>query len=148
MAAGGDETRSAAADAPPLTVPEAIAAILVAAVAVDGSVDPQEAVRIGGALSTSTILRRAGDGSMHELAERAVSLLSEHGLPAILTGCAKAIPADLRPTTFALAADLLLADGRIADSEKTFLEELQAVLDIDDGTAAKIFEVLSIKNRG
>lgn len=64
------------------------------------------------------------------------------------TADAKAIPADLRPTTFALATDLVLADGRIGDREKSFIDQPQAVLRIDDATALKIVEVLLIKNRG
>ncbi|HEY7386775.1 MAG TPA: hypothetical protein VH743_24195, partial [Beijerinckiaceae bacterium] len=67
---------------------------------------------------------------------------------AILTGCAKAIPSDLRTTTFALATDLALAAGRIGDKEKAFIDELQTVLQIDEATAVKIVEVLLIKNRG
>lgn len=148
MPAVDKAVRTSAVASPPLTVPEGIASILVAAVTVDGAVSPDEAVRIGGVLATSRLLRRAANGSIQGLADRAIALLSEHGLPAVLTGCAKVIPSDLRPTTFALATDLVLADGRIGDREKSFLEELQAVLDIDDGTAARIFEVLSIKNRG
>jgi uncharacterized tellurite resistance protein B-like protein len=134
--------------APPLTVPEAIASLLVAAITIDGNVNPEEAVRIGGVLGTSHVLRQAGNGSIDALANRATALLTEHGLPAILTGCAKVIPSDLRATAFALAADLALADGRIDDREKTFIDELQTVLQIDEATAVKIVEVLLIKNRG
>jgi hypothetical protein len=54
----------------------------------------------------------------------------------------------LRATTFALAADLALADGRIGDREKMFIDELQTVLQVDEATAVKIIEVLLIKNRG
>ena len=138
----------AAAPATPVTVQEAIASLLVAAITIDGEVNADEAVRIGGVLSTSHLLRQAGDGAMGALANRAITLLTEHGLPAILTGCAKVIPSDLRPTVFALATDLALADGRIGDREKAFIDELQAVLRIDEATAVKIVEVLLIKNRG
>jgi uncharacterized tellurite resistance protein B-like protein len=134
--------------APPLTVPEAIASLLVAAITVDGNVNTDEAARIGDVLGTSHVLRQAGDGSMDALANRAIALLSDHGLPAILTECTKAIPSDLRATTFALATDLALADGRIGDKEKAFIDELQTVLQIDEATAVKIVEVLLIKNRG
>jgi hypothetical protein len=137
-----------AAPATPVTVQEAIASLLVAAVTIDGEVNTDEAVRIGGVLSTSHLLRQPGDGAMDALANRAIALLTEHGLPAILTGCAKLIPSDLRPTVFALATDLALADGRIGDREKTFIDELQAVFQIDEATAVKIVEVLLIKNRG
>ena len=133
---------------PPLTVPEAIASLLVAAIVVDGDVTLEEAARISDVIGTSHVLRLAGDDSMDALANRAVALLTNHGLPAILTGCARAIPSDLRATTFALATDLALADGRIGDKEKAFIDELQTVLQIDDATAVKIVEVLLIKNRG
>ena len=133
---------------PALRVPDAIAAILVASVAADGDLNPEEAIRLNSILSTTRVLREAGNGSMQGLADRAIRLLTDYGLPAVLVACAKAIPVDLRPTTFALATDLVLADGRIGDREKIFIDELQAVLDIDDATARKIVDVLLIKNRG
>lgn len=129
-----------------LPVPDAIAAILVASVAADGDLNAEEAIRMNSILSTTRVLRQAGDGSTQRLAERAIGLLTDHGLPAVLTACAKAIPADLRPTTFALAVDVVLADGRIGPREKTFIDELQAVLCVDDATALKIVDVLLIKN--
>jgi hypothetical protein len=131
-----------------VTLQEAIASLLVAAITIDGEVNPDEALRIGSLLGTSHVLRQAGDGSMDGLANRAIALLADYGLPAMLTCCAKVIPTDLRPTVFALATDLALADGRIGDREKVFIDELQAVLQIDEATAVKIVEVLLIKNRG
>ena len=140
--------RPTSIDPPPVTVPEAIASLLVAAIAVDGAVGADEAIRIDDVLSTSRLLRQGGNGSTQALANRAIVLLTEYGLPAVLTGCAKVIPSDLRATAFALATDLTLADGRIGDREKAYLDELQGVLQIDDATAEKIVEVLLIKNRG
>jgi uncharacterized membrane protein YebE (DUF533 family) len=148
MSASEGTPRRTSNNPSPVTVPEAMASLLVAAVAVDGMVSVEEAARIGGILGTSKILRQAGNGSTQALASRAIALLTEYGLPAILTGCAKVIPSDLRPTAFALATDLALADGRIGDREKAFIDELQVVLNIDDDTASKIVEVLLIKNRG
>lgn len=138
----------AATETPVLTVSEALACLLVAAISVDGTVSPQEAIRIDGMFSTVPALRQAGNGSANRMGERAVALLTEHGLPAILTGCAKVIPLDLRATTFALAVDLVLADGYSGDREKQFIDELQAVLQVDEPTALKIVEVMLIKNRG
>jgi hypothetical protein len=134
--------------APPLTPQEAIASVLVAAVTIDGMVNQEEAVRIGGVLGTAPLLRQAGNGSTERLAGRAIALLADHGVPSILAAAATAVPADLRPTVFALATDLALADGRIGDREKAFVDQLQIVLQVDDATALKIIEVLLIKNRG
>ena len=113
-----------------------------------GRMQVEEAVRMSGILSASRAIQELGQGSIARLAEHAVVLLTEYGLPAVLTACAKAIPIDLRPTAFALAADLVLADGRIGDREKTFIDELQTVLLIDDATALKIVDVMLIKNHG
>jgi hypothetical protein len=57
------------------------------------------------------------------------------------------IPRELRPTTFALATDLALADGRLGIRESALLDELQRVLGITNELARKITEVLLIKNR-
>jgi hypothetical protein len=142
------ETTTGPASSPPVTLDEAIGSLLVAAIAVDGTVTTSEAVRIGDILGTCRLLRQTEDGSTRALAHRAIVLLTEYGLPAILTGCAKVIPSDVRPTVFALATDLVLTDGRLGDREKVFIDELQAVLRIDDAMTKKIIEVLLIKNRG
>lgn len=135
------------AEASPLTVTDAIASVLVAAIASDGNLSPDEAVQMNSLLSTSRLLRTAGGGSPQATVERAIGLLNEHGIEAVLNTCAGAIPAELRPTTFALAMDLVLADGRIGPREKTFIDELQAGLGIDETLALKIVEVALIRNR-
>ena len=58
-----------------------------------------------------------------------------------------AIPPDLRATTFALAVDLTLADGRLGSSETAFIDQLQTALQIEGELARRIFDVLLIKNR-
>jgi hypothetical protein len=78
----------AAAPATPVSVEKAIASLLVAAITIDGEVNADEAVRMGGVLSTSRLLRQARDGAMGRLANRAITLLRDYGLPAVLTGCA------------------------------------------------------------
>jgi hypothetical protein len=56
-------------------------------------------------------------------------------------------PVDLRATTFALAVDLVLADGRLGTRESTFIDQLQAALRIEYALGRKILDVLLIKNR-
>jgi hypothetical protein len=60
---------------------------------------------------------------------------------------ADAIPSDMRATTFALAVDLVLADGRLGSRESTFIDQLQTALQIEGTLARKILDVLLIKNR-
>lgn len=140
--------RRSAAEAPPLPVPDAIAAILVALAAVDGTRNAHKAVRMNELLSSSAVFHRPDGGPIPGLAARAIELLAAQGLPAVLTACARSIPANLRPTAFALAADLALLDGRMGDRERSFLDELQGVLRIGDPAALRIMDVLLLKNRG
>ncbi len=78
---------------------------------------------------------------------RALHLITDHGLPAVLGACAKAIPAEWHATTFALAMDLVLADGRLGDRESALVDKLQSALQIDGDLARKVVDVLLIKNR-
>jgi hypothetical protein len=133
---------------PPLSSAEAFAAILVAAVAVDGEFSAGESARLNGVLSTSRVLPPSPPDGSPNVVERALALLAERGLPATLAACAKALPARLRPTVFAQATDLVLSDGRTAQREKTFIDDLKRALQIDDALALRIVDVLLIKNRG
>lgn len=130
-----------------LSLPEAVAAVLVAAISADGTFGVDEANRLNGVLSTSRLFDGAVRAGDVDVVERAVNLLSERDMTPVLAACAAAIPLELRATVFAVAADLVLSDGRIEGHEKAFVDQLQSALEVDDGTALKIVEVLLIKNR-
>jgi hypothetical protein len=129
----------------PLSVPEAIAAVMIAAMSADGIRSGEELARLTNALTTARLFRQAaGDPAV---VGRVAMLLEQHGDAAMLAACARAIPPDLRPTAFAMAADLVFADGRINEREKTYVDELERILGIDDTIALQIVEVMAIKNR-
>jgi tellurite resistance protein len=44
-----------------------------------------------------------------------------------------------------LCADIALSSGDVDDKEDALLEKLQGVLGVDQSTAAKVIEVLSLK---
>jgi hypothetical protein len=77
-----------------------------------------------------------------------LAVLTERGLRATLTAAAAALPANLRPTAFAQATDLALADARIGRREEAFIDALREALGISDALALRIVDVLLIKNRG
>ena len=126
---------------------EALVTVLVGCAAVDGVLRAEEAGRLNEVLTSSRWTFEFGAEATAGLRARAIKLITDHGLPAVLSACAEAIPADLRPPTFALAMDLTLADGRLGSRENTLIEELQRALRIDDDLARKIVDVLLIKNR-
>jgi hypothetical protein len=137
----------APAGAMKLSLPEAYAAVLVAAISADGRFGVEEANRLNNVLSTSRLFEGAVQAGDVTVVERALNLLSDRGLAPVLTACRASIPADLHASIFAVATDLVLADGRVDGPEKAFIDQLQAALQVDDATALKIVEVLLIKNR-
>jgi hypothetical protein len=56
------------------------------------------------------------------------------------------IPTRLRGAAFALAADLVLVDGRMERLEGRFLRQLAADLGLDRETAKDILDVMRVKN--
>lgn len=135
------------AQAPALSPHEALAAILVASVSVDGSVGVGESAQVQGLLATSRLFQAGGQRLSERAIERAVALLDERGVDDALKAAAEALPQELRATAFAVAVDLVLCDGRVEAREKAYIDSLQALLGIDDALAVRIVEVLLIKNR-
>ena len=131
-----------------LTPAEAFAVILVAAVAADGELSAAESARLNGLLASSRVLPPNPPDGGPNVVESALSVLTEHGLPATLAACAEALPANLRPTAFAQATDLVLADARVGQREKAFIDTLRDALAINDALALRIVDVILIKNRG
>ena len=129
-----------------LSVPEAMIAVMVAAVLADEVMSIEESARLTSALSTSRLLRQA-TGSMPDVVARVMTLLREHGRDAVLTESARTIPPEMRETVFANAVDLVFAEGRVEERGKVYLDELVSVFGLDDAVALKIVEVLAIKNR-
>jgi tellurite resistance protein len=144
------ELQMSAAERPPVTLslPEAVAAVLVAAVSADGIFSVEEANRLNNVLSTSRLFQQAVRAGDVNVVERALNVLTERGLAPVLEACGAVVPPELRATVFAIATDLVLADGCIRGREKAFVDQLQAALEVDETTALKIVEVLLIKNRG
>jgi len=130
-----------------LSQSEAIVTVLVGAVTVDGVLRAEEARRLNDVLATSRWMLGIGTGAAARAAKQGLDLIASHGLPAVLNASTDAIPPDLRATTFALAVDLVLADGRLGTRENTFIDDLQTALQIEGELARKILDVLLIKNR-
>jgi hypothetical protein len=73
-------------------------------------------------------------------------LLEEQEPSVVLEAAAKVIPAKLRPSAFAIVADLLLADGKIDARERKFLRRLAVDFKIRTGVASHVIEAMIVKN--
>jgi hypothetical protein len=54
----------------------------------------------------------------------------------------------LREAAFAVATDLVLAEGIVAEEERTFLNDLYQALGVSNEIAIQVIQVILIKNRG
>jgi hypothetical protein len=84
----------------------------------------------------------------HTLFEKLTDMLKTQGLETLLEMSIRALPPKLYQTAFAVAVDIVLADGLVNKEEKDFLYMLQKKLQIETELATKIIEVIVIKNRG
>ena len=73
-------------------------------------------------------------------------LLEEHEPSAVMESAPKAIPAKLRPSAFAIVADLLLTDGKIDARERKFLRRLAVDFNIRARVASHVVEAMPVKN--
>jgi uncharacterized tellurite resistance protein B-like protein len=130
-----------------LTLREAAATVLVAAAAADGELSPLEGDRLNALLSSMHLYRSVPAEHLQHLLEHAINSVARSGGESLLPACAAVVPPELRASIFALAAELVFVDGRVAEGEKRFVDALQMALAVDDETALKTVEVLLIKNR-
>jgi hypothetical protein len=95
--------------------------------------------------STRRFRRKSGE-AVGRLIDRMKTLLEEHDAEGVVDIAARAIPARLRPSAFAIVADLVLADGKIDARERRFLRRLAVNFKTNARVATKVIEVMLLKN--
>lgn len=133
---------------PKMTPQEAFVGVIMSAVAADGTISQEEALSVMTVLSRMKLYQGTNQNQMKSMLDRTVNTLKSQGPAPLIAAAKETLPADMRDTAFAVAADLVLADGVVADTEKKFLEDMQKAMGVADDVALKITEVLVIKNRG
>lgn len=136
------------ASAENLTAAESFAAVALAAVASDGYLSEEEAQSIPFTLSRMKLFEQYSDDMMRRLFDKLLGKLQRDGVGSLFATANESLPQDLRETAFAVAADLVLADGVVTEEERSFLDELFRALGISEEIATKVIDVMVIKNRG
>src|SRR5688572_22621175 len=104
-----------------LEADDAFMALLIAAVDASGHASADEKARAHNVIwSTRRFRYRSGDAVTRRIA-RMQMLISERGVSSVIETAARQIPRRLRRAAFAIAADLVLVDGRMQRSEERFL---------------------------
>ncbi|AFC99647.1 putative tellurite resistance protein TerB [Methanocella conradii HZ254] len=126
---------------------EAFIGISLTAVAADGVINQDEAQGLFTALLRMKLFKGVNDGQMRQMFDRVLNLLKKQGAGAVINLSKEALTPEQKQTAFAIAADLVLADGVVEDEEKKYLDDLQKALEVPDDMALKVVETMVIKNR-
>lgn len=131
-----------------LSSAEAFAAITLAATASDTYLSDEEARGISSALSRMKLFRSYSNDVINRMFDKLLGILRREGIDTLFNIAKESLPYDLREAAFAVATDLVLADGVVTQEEQEFLNDLYQALGISGDVATQIVQVMLIKNRG
>jgi len=129
-----------------LDADDAFIALLIAAMDASGHVSAEEAARAHNIIWSMRRFRHRSGEAVGRKIERMRTLVEKDGASSVIEAGARKIPTRLRRAAFAVAADLVLVDGRMERLEGRFLRGLAADLGLDRQTAKSILDVMRIKN--
>ena len=129
-----------------LELDEALIALFIGAMDANHHVAREELARAHHLIWSTKRFRRKSGETVGRLIDRMKRLLEEQEPSAVMEAAAKAIPAKLRPSAFAIVADLLLADGKIDARERKFLQRLAVNFNIRARVASHVIEAMLVKN--
>ena len=112
--------------------------VMVSISAVDRSMSDEEMLRIGNIVKTLPVFERYSSDKLVNAAKTCRDILQEDEGLATVLALAGRLPARLRVTAYALAAEIAAADLEVAAEEVRFLQLLRGQLHIDKLTAAAL----------
>ncbi len=127
---------------------EAFAAITLIAVAADGYCTDTEVRSLSTTLSRMQLFRSYPSDVMRKMFDRLQSMLQREGVDVLFKAAMATLPDELKETAFAVATDIVLADGEVTHEEEKLLNDLYRALEISEDLAVKIIDVMLIKNKG
>jgi len=133
-----DKTKSARRPVKRLELDEALIGLLIGAMDANHHVAREELARAHHLIWSTKRFRRKSGETVGRLIGRMKKLLEEQEASAVMEAAARAIPAKLRPSAFAIVADLLLADGKIDARERKFLQRLAVNFNIRARVASHV----------
>ena len=129
-----------------LTLDQSLIAVLIAAMDANQHVAPEEAARAHHIIWSMRRFRYKSGDTVDRLIEAVRDRIEEDGMAAVLQQAARTIPPRLRPSAFAVAVDLMLADARLERAERQFVTRLATALEVRRVPADAILKVMLIKN--
>jgi tellurite resistance protein len=127
-------------DTPPSLSPQdALIAVMIAVSAADEQLRTVEMVAIQRIVTHMPVFAGYDDDRIRQIAQTVFDLFEEEdGLDALFGLIRDALPERLNETAYALACDVVAADGRLREVELRMLEEVREELSVDRLHAAAI----------
>jgi tellurite resistance protein len=123
----------------PLSPQDALVAIMIAVSASDEAIGTVELVQIANIVESLPIFAAYQQDHLQQMGALVMTLLEkDDGLDQLFARVRRFLPQRLWETAYALACDVVAADGRITDQEARMLEEIRHELEIDRLHAAAI----------
>jgi tellurite resistance protein len=125
---------------------DALLALLIGAMNANDHVSPEEGARAHNIIWSMRRFRRKSGETVERGIEQMRALIEEQGVRQVVAAAASAVPAPLRESAFAVAADLVLADGRLEGAERRYLLALAKDLKLESRSVSNILDVMLVKN--
>lgn len=129
-----------------LSVDEAFIALMIAAMEANGHAAPAEAARAQ-RIITSMARFRGRPATVGRLIARMKRMAGDRAPEEVVAAACGAIPGRLRGPALAVAADLVIVDGRLDAPERKFLSSVATHLGQTRRQARTILDVVRLKNR-
>ena len=126
---------------------EAFAAIALAAVACDGSLDQDEARSLRGQLERRHPYVERTEESMGRLFDVLLDQLRSEGWRTLLARAIPALSAPQQETALAMAAQLVHCNRVVAPEERELLQAMADQMPLPPGRAEQILDVIAVLNR-
>lgn len=127
---------------------EAFAAIMLLAIAADGYLADDEVRLLNTTLGRMRLFRSYSNDVMRRMFDNLCGTLKREGGGVLFNAALATLPHDLYETTFAVATDLVLADGQVSKEEEDLLGSLSSALQLAPEQVDRIIAVMLIKNKG
>jgi len=127
---------------------EAFAAITIASIASDGYLADEEIDLLLTTLNRMHLFRSYSGDVMRRMFDKLFGILKREGVETLFSIAKDSLPHELQASAFAVATDLVLADGQVTSEEQNFLNQLYHALELPEETALNIVNVMMIKNQG
>ena len=127
---------------------EGFAAIMLLVVAADGYLADDEISLLNATLGRMKLFRSYSVDVMRRMFDNLSGILRRDGADVLFNAAIETLPHDLYETAFAIATDLVLADGEVSKEEEELLGSLCRALNLPQDQVNNIIQVMVIKNKG